>query len=608
MAAHRGKRSRRRSTAPRPAASPAAPPWRRPEVVLGALVFAAAFAARVLFARATPDRAWPHGVFFKGDAPLWVEYARALLGGRPFELDLPIHPPGTAYLIALVWDGRDAGIPGLKVFWALLGATVVLLVYVAALRSFGLVVAAMAATATAASTGMLILSGSLDSETPYLVLAAGSLCLFEDLRAGPRLGVVALWSALHGIACLFRVEHALFYALFLAFLALLWRRGATGWRGTLSSVVKGLAASVLLFALPLLPWHLAAWSAIRRFNTERPADEPSEQMVRRMAATLAWMPWDEAARAERERLPAFARETASTFVAATVLHRGGGQVRGEDLRILDKAFGYRPRPLAGAPFVSLYGPLNFALANHPRAGGGFNRAALDEPPPLASDPGRYPIALVQGLPPPDLSFAYPPHVRLVNEGYGLGWRWLRARGPGGALAHAWQKVRISWSGAALGFTGYDLPLGLPRLRRAVDLAVPDRGWRTGLWSGVLLMGCGLGLAAGGRQPALYPWLLFLASKLVVSVAFFGYARQGASVFPVVALLLALAVLRWIPALRGRAPGQVLRATALVLAAAVAVEGARALRPPALRVDGQPLETGEPEDLHRDQTIETARPD
>lgn len=567
--------------------------------MLGALVFVAAFAARVLFIRALPDRAWPHGVFFKGDAGLWVEYARALLGGRPFELDLPIHPPGTAYLIASLWDGRDAGIGGLKVFWALLGAALVLLVYVAALRSFGLVVAAVAGTACAASTGLLVLSGSLDSETPYLVLAVGTLCMFEDLRDRPGWTGLAVWSALHGLACLFRVEHALFYALFLGFLAVLWRRvGAEA-----SRVLKGLAVSVFFFALPLVPWHAEAWNSIRRFNSEPLADDPSQSAVRRVAESLAWMPWDESARAERDRLPAFARDAASAFVAATVLHRGGGQVRGEDLRILDQAFGYRPRPLGRAPFVSLYGPLNFALANHPRSPGGFSRAALEDPPPLVVQPGRYPPALVQGLPPPDLSFVYPPHVRLVNDGYALGWHWVRARGPGGAAAHAWRKLRLFWSGAALGFTGFDVPLGLPRLRRAVDLAVPDPGWRSAAWSAVLLVACGLGVAAGRGRAALHPWLLFLFSKVVVTVAFFGYARQGAAVFAVVALLAALAAVRWIPSLPGLPPGRIVRAAGLVLLAAVAAEGVRALHPPSLRVDGRALDAGDTEDVHRDQRID-----
>ena len=41
------------------------------------------------------------------------------------------------------------------------------------------------------------------------------------------------------------------------------------------------------------------------------------------------------------------------------------------------------------------------------------------------------------------------------------------------------------------------------------------------------------------RPAAQPWLLFLASKLAVAVLFYGYARQGATTIPVMAILLAL---------------------------------------------------------------------
>jgi hypothetical protein len=209
------------------------------------------------------------------------------------------------------------------------------------------------------------------------------------------------------------------------------------------------------------------------------------------------------------------------------------------------------------------------------------------------------------LPPPDLSFVYPPHVHLVNQGYAVGWRWLRERGATGVLAHVWRKLRLFWSGTALGLTGYDLPLGLPRLRRAVDLAVPMPGWRTAAWSTFLVVGAALGVAAGRRRPALYVWLLFLLSKLLVTAAFFGYARQGAMVIPVVALLLALAAERYVPVLARAQPRAVVRAASLALAALIAVEAARVWRPPALNIDGRPLEAGDGADVHRDQTI-TAR--
>jgi hypothetical protein len=89
----------------------------------------------------------------------------------------------------------------------------------------------------------------------------------------------------------------------------------------------------------------------------------------------------------------------------------------------------------------------------------------------------------------------------------------------------------------------------------------------------------------------------------VTVAFFGYARQGAAVFPVVALLAALAAARWIPSLARVPPGRIVRAAALVLLAAVVTEGVRALHPPSLTVDGRALDEGDTEDVHKDQRID-----
>jgi len=106
----------------------------------------------------------------------------------------------------------------------------------------------------------------------------------------------------------------------------------------------------------------------------------------------------------------------------------------------------------------------------------------------------------------------------------------------------------------------------------------------------LLAVCGWGAVLARGQAAAVPWLLFLASKVAVTVAFFGYARQGAAVVPVVALLVAIAFERatrsWPPA----------RTRTVLLAAAgvcLLLETARFLFPPALSVDGRPVTRGDP---------------
>jgi hypothetical protein len=599
------KRTRKKPAQTRPAIPP--PSERRRVRIAAFAIFAAALGCRLLFWQATPDRTWAYTAFFKGDAPVWLEYASALERGQPFELGLPIHPPATAYLLAFLWNGRPAGNPFLRFAWVLLGALVPLLLFLAAERSFGLRVAAIAGGWAAVATGLLLLSSSLNNETPYLVLAVGSLWFVEDLRKRPSSGRLAVWSAVNGAACLFRVEHVLFYLAALAFFAVSWirSRGSRPRRRSVGEAGTRVAASLFFFALPLVPWHATAWAAIGRFNGEPRRLMPVEESaVRGVEEALSGMSWSEEARRKREELPAFLQRTAAAFVLATVAHRGGREVRGEHFGILEEAFGYFPRPLGRFPFVSSYGPLNFYLANHPGATGGFDRSPLEQPPPLAGGAERYPHFLVRGLPPEQLTFVYPPHLRLFNEGYSLGWKWIRDH-PGEFARLAARKLSIFWSGAALGLTGYNLPPGLSGVRRAVDLVTPEGGISTA-WRVAVLAVCALGLAAGWRRVALWPWLLFLASKIAATVLFFGYARQGATVIPVLALLLGLAAKRWVLARLPRpAEKRAGPFAAAILLLAVGVEGARLIAKPVVLIDGQVVGPTDSfaTDVHRDQRVE-----
>jgi hypothetical protein len=562
---------------------------------VGAALFVLALLMRLLYGHATPDSRWAYSAAFKGDALVWLDYARALRAGQPFDLGLPIHPPGNAWLVAALWDGREAGVHALRLWWDALGALAAAFVYLAARRACGARPALVAGLWTAVATGPLILSSSLNNETPYLVLAAASLLLTDAAWRRPRPLVLAAWALLQALGCLFRVEHALFALPAAGWLAWRWHReapsagaGALARRTALLAGVAGLA---------LLPWQLHAWRAVARFNNVAPVVAPSEQAARRQVAErVAHVAWDAAATRRREALPAFAREPVAMFVAATVAHRGGDTVHASDFAVLDEAFGSIPRPLERFPFVSLYGPLNFALANHAGADGGFSPSLLEQPPPAASRPGAFPPELVAGPPPPQLALLYPPHLALVNDGYSLGLRWIAAHRLDFARL-AWRKLRLFWSGAALGATGYNLPLSASGTRRAVDLVAPAEGRGAGLWQLALLALAVAGLPAAWRRPALHPWLLFLASKAAVTAAFFGYARHGALVAPLVALLAALAFEGRLARLDERRFRRAVLAVALLLAG---LEAARALHPPQVRLDGRPIAAGDPlpPDHHR----------
>ena len=406
-----------RRAAPRPEAALGD---RGRHVRAGAVLFVIALLVRVLFWQATPDRSWPYSAWYKGDAPVWMDYARALQAGRAFELGIPIHPPGAGYLVAALWSGQADGVAWLRFAWSLMGALLVVLVYAAVLRSFGFAAAVTAGYLCAASSGLLLLGSSVNNEVPYLLLVVGSFVLWEDARRGASPARLAVFAALNGIACLFRVEHVVCFALLLGLLLVPWRHTGLG------PMAGRLGLALAAFVLPMVPWHVTAWRGIATFNDGPRVYEPGEDAaVAQVERALAGIPVQPDAVRKRDELPAFLRRTTSVFVAATVAHRGGREVRAEDFDILDEAFGSFPRPLARHPFVSSYGPLNFYLANRHGARGGFDRSPLDQRPRLLGGAERYPAFLVQGLPPPDLTFVYPPHLQLFNDGYRLGWRAIR---------------------------------------------------------------------------------------------------------------------------------------------------------------------------------------
>jgi hypothetical protein len=582
----------------------------RPHWIIPALLLLLALILRLLFWHATPDRDWPYSAWYKGDAVTWLAYAGAIHDDQPYELGLPLRPPGAAYLMAMLWNGEESSIPWLKAIWCLIGAVTVLLIYLALARSFSQTVALSCGVLAAASTGLMVLSTSLNNETPYLLLVVATLYLWQDLCSRPAAGKLAVWSGLHALACLIRVEHALLFAMTTIALMIIWRRGETD-SGRRLAVTKRLALIATTFLLVLAPWHVKAWSALHRFNTiPPPLSSPSEAMYHNLEQSLPPLAWDAGAELERSRLPAFCRRAASVFVATTVLHRGRQEVTADDFSLLDQAFGSRPGPLPRFPFVTMYGGLNFALANNPHATGGFSLAALDQPPPLNGGAEAYPAFLVQGLPPRNLTFAYPPHLEIVNHGYARGWQWM-VTNPGQALRLAGVKLQAFWAGASLGLTGYNLPLGPNGLRRRVDLVIPEPRLGVTLWRFTLLALCLVGLAGSWRSLAILPWTLLLASKVAVVILFYGYARHGATVIPVLLLLLCLAfqTMPGLSRLRRALAGSRRRSPLLLIVAALALavagcELVRWVRPPTVQVDGQVLAKYDswPVDEHEDRLI------
>ena len=573
----------------------AAGPARAPGFLLALALFALAALPRLLLVSALPDAGQGHSVLLKGDAPVWYAAARALRAGRAYEEPLPLHPPATAWLARALWDGNAAGFHDARVAMALLGALVPALLFLVLVRSgLGARPAFVAGLGAALANGLIQLSSSLQSETPYLVLFVLATALVEPLRRRPRLALLVLFGVLHALLTLVRAEHALVVLSFAAALALARRTDGRPW-------LRPTLAALGLWLLALLPWQVVLFQRVSAFDRGAiPQDPGAVRAIAAVEERTAGVRWTPEAAARRDALPPFVRRSAAAFVARTVQHRGRDVVGADDVDVLVEAFGSLPEPVSPLGLVTVYGGLNFALANHAGATGGFARGPLSEPPPLAGGSERYPPELVAGLPPPNLAFEYLPHLALVNHGTARGLSWIASE-PGAYVRLVGRKLARFAEGLATGLGWSNVPLGLSGVRRAVDLTVARGGaataWRT-LLVALGLAGLALGLARGATRAALVPWALFLAAKLATVVLFFGYARTGATASPVLWIGIALLIERVLAALERRSPDGRLPRPALGLSLApiaivLALDLWRAENDVTVTLDGRPVLDAEP---------------
>lgn len=463
---------------------------------------------RVLFVLAGPDGGAAWHIGFKGDAPVWQDLAARLATGTPdAELRLPWRSPGMLWLVSLLWDGQgSAWLP--RVVCLVAGAMVAPLLWLLLRPVTSVATAIVAAGICAVSSNMLLICSGVHVEAPYLALVLWTLCDQQRLpSAGPWLPL--RWGAVHGLLCLLRAEHLLSFALLL----LVGRAAGARWRA--------LGVAVLACAAVLLPWQFVAASKVAAFNTESPP-----------RVTLS-LPWDDAAAARVEALPAFVQADVFELVDATVRHRGGGRVTVADLAIVEEAYGAWPAPLP-YPVIALNGPVNFWLANTPEAYAGTHWDAMQRPPPLADGGERFPPALVaRAGEPRGFTLGYPPHLDRVLHGYSHGIDEMLAD-PAAAAARVLGKLARGVEGATGGIGGYALPVGLSGVRHQTDLtqASGDAG---SVWSALVLAVAALGLWRLRRERRLWPLAAFAASKVVIIAAFFGYARHGALCLPLVAV-------------------------------------------------------------------------
>ena len=528
------------------------------------VLFALGFALRALFVLAGPDGGASWNVGLQGDAPVWQDLAQKLARGiADEEFKLPWRPPGMHWFVSALWNGDPATVGFVRWLFVGIGAAVAPLLWLLLRAHVDRTVAFVAAALCAVAGNLIVLSSGLHVESLYLALVLVALLLQQQVvLAG--IGVRALafavgLGALHGALCLLRAEHVLTVVVLLP----LAKRAGASWLALLLTTFAAIGV--------VAPWQLRANAMVDAYNAGAP-ELPRNQL-----------PWEPAAMTALRALPSFQQIPTFAFVSDTVRARGRKQVTAADLDIVREAYGCSPAPLPHA-FVALYGGLNFFLANTPEADAGFSRAALDRAPLLTGGDARYPPGLRNVLPKGgQIVFGYPPHLDAVVHGQALGWREL-AKAPLSAAQRTAKKAWHALEGMTGGAGGYALPIGMSGTRRQVDL-VTATGGLANLWRLALLGASAFGWWQLRRNAALWPLLAFAATKLVVVLAYFGYARQGALCLPVLAVGVAAACATW---LRGR-----VRVGAALLLALLAIEGVRTFTRAGATVDDQPVVRGEP---------------
>lgn len=508
---------------------------------------------RTCFWLATPDRSLPNSIAYEGDAPKWLQFLTQPEG--EIQLALPLHPPGMNWLLPWLTDGVSYGFA--RTVLVVLGALIAPLLYLVLRRCVAERVALLAGGICAVSSSLVVLGSGLHSDIPYLVLFLIGLLPLAVMRERQSLWASIGFGVTQALACLLRVDHLAFVGLTLLWLAM--RAGSPGRVGA----VVAMAAMGLVF----LPWQMHAAKLVHDANAYGFPGRPAAPLPLANA-----LPWDDDALLVVRQTPAFARTVTFAFVNNTIAIRGGKRVTLADLSVLDEAYGYRPEPLS-TPFLAMYGPLNFCLANYETSDGTFSRAAFDHRPPLVGGVARYsPMIQVCLEPNGPVRWDYPPHLEIINHGYRIGLARMWAN-PGRTAWLIGQKLLIAWRGCATGIGSYALPLGMSGVREPVDMVVAEHGLAT-TWR-ILLLGLsmvGLWCLRASPVAAAVPLLGFVVAKLLAVVLFFGYARLGALCVPSLALLWAMALDRLL--LQRLAQTLRTRLWWAVVLAIVLVEGAR----------------------------------
>ncbi len=475
------------------------------------LLFALVLVIRLHFLGISIDRNWPHSVLYEGDAPHWVRWAEAIDQGVPFEFDLPLWPPGTAYIIAALQP--TFSFHAMKIVWCVIGALVVPLAFLTWQRQVPMRVALIAGGLATFSFGGYVISTSLNNEVWYALVVVCLVLGTDRLKSHPTFLLAGALGITHGLATLLRAEHSLLLLFMLAWSWWMMSRGdhATTLKRSIILTITTLILSIIV----CLPWSIAGSRHIQAFNSN---------LIEEVGFDSTPVKWTADARNYVNNLPAFARSGNVAFMNALALQNGRRIIDKPDVEsFFLERFNSIPEPISPIFLVSAKGPLDFALANHLEGNGGFSLRALDDSQGKATT----------------LTLGRPSHLELFNHGISHTLSDI-VNHPTEWFGLVWQKLERFWGGVTLGMTSRNIPLGLNGQRNAVDLFTPHS--RNNLWWNIVIgTFLVIGLITALRRGGVGLWILVIGYKLTVTILFYGYARQAVSIMPAFAILIALGI-------------------------------------------------------------------
>ncbi|MBN1551296.1 glycosyltransferase family 39 protein [bacterium] len=422
----------------------------------GLLLFSIGYSSAICLVYGNLDSKLPFSVYYYGDAEVFLAYGAAVAEGLPFDMNLPFRPPVTAWFLALIYFVTHGykSILLIKHLLAISGGAIAWLTYEIACMVSNRTIAFLAGAMCSLSFGLSVIATVPGTESIYLMLLLLTVFLLCR-KCFPRWIDSFIIGVVTAFACLTRGEHILL--------------------------------------IPLLFYYINQ-DALKIWITQKTSKQLMIAFKRStifiFGLSIVLLPW----------------MIRNAFVISKI----------NDAVAFSNESKLEPLPMI-VP-VTLYGPLNFALANLPPSDGGFSRDAL----PMVNDSQ-------------DIDPYSPEHRKFLIHGYSLGFKELN-KSLKYSVSLFLKKLKISSDAFALGFCNGNYPSGLNGKRRSSDMFAPDNKWFK--WV-VILFGC-LGWNLFRKQHSFFAYvcLWVFIHRIITIVLFFGYVRQGILIMPFMFLLCA----------------------------------------------------------------------